>query len=116
MNALLAILDGSQSGNFSDGALVTLISIIMVFVILLIIIGITSLIFKIIGLFEMKKEIDEYKKSDDDVLSFSTPSIKDKNPNVEIKDDDMMVAVLVASIDYQNEIKQDVRLVNVKEL
>ena len=113
MDNIYAIIDGNQVGNLSDGALVTLISILMVFVILLIIIGITTLIFKAIGLFEMKKEIDEYKKTG---VYPEKEETKEEKPNVDIKDEDMMVAVLVASIDYQNEIKQDVRLVNVKEI
>ncbi|MBR4237641.1 OadG family protein [bacterium] len=112
MDNIYAIIDGNQVGNLSDGALVTLISILMVFVILLIIIGITTLIFKAIGLFEMKKEIDEYKKTG----GYKEEETEVEKPNVDIKDEDMMVAVLVASIDYQNEIKKDVRLVNVKEL
>ena len=113
---IYAILDGSQSGNFSDGALVTLVAILMVFIILLLIIGITTLIFKIIGLFEMKEEIDRFKKegldSNDENIKQSEKLVK----STEIKDEDMVVAVLVASIDYQNEIKEDVRLVSVKEL
>ena len=111
---LYAILDGSETGNFSDGALVTLISILMVFVILLIIIGITTLIFKLIGLFEMKEEIDEFKKHGTvpESLIGKTDTLK----NTKILDDDMMVAVLIASIDYQEEIKKDVKLVSVKEL
>ena len=111
---LYAILDGSETGNFSDGALVTLISILMVFVILLIIIGITTLIFKLIGLFEMKEEIDEFKKHGTvpESLIEQTDTLK----NTKILDDDMMVAVLIASIDYQEEIKKDVKLVSVKEL
>ena len=112
MDNIYAIIDGNQVGNLSDGALVTLISILMVFVILLIIIGITTLIFKAIGLFEMKKEIDEYKKTG----GYKEEETEVEKPNIDIKDEDMMVAVLVASIDYQNEIKKDVRLVNVKEL
>ena len=112
MDNIFAIIDGSQTGNLSDGALVTLISILMVFVILLLIIGITTLIFKAIGLFEMKKEIDEYKRT----VEFPSKEETEEKPNIDIKDEDMMVAVLVASIDYQNEIKKDVRLVSVKEL
>lgn len=34
----------------------------------------------------------------------------------DIKDDDMMVAALVASIDYYNEIKKDVRIMSIKEI
>jgi glutaconyl-CoA/methylmalonyl-CoA decarboxylase subunit delta len=34
----------------------------------------------------------------------------------QIKDEDMMVAALVASIDYYEEIKKDVRVISVKEI
>ena len=34
----------------------------------------------------------------------------------DIKDEDMMVAALVASIDYYNEINKDVRIVSIKEI
>ena len=40
-----------------------------------------------------------------------------KNQIIEdIVDDDMMVAVLVATIDYRNQTKTDVRLKNVKQI
>ena len=34
----------------------------------------------------------------------------------DIKDEDMMVAALVASIDYYDEIKKDVRVISIKEI
>lgn len=34
----------------------------------------------------------------------------------DIKDENMMVAALIASIDYYEEIKQDVRVISVKEI
>ena len=34
----------------------------------------------------------------------------------DIQDEDMMVAVLIASIDYQQEINKDVRLIQVKRI
>lgn len=34
----------------------------------------------------------------------------------DIKDDDMMAAVLVATIDYANETKKDVRLISIKQI
>lgn len=100
---------------FSEGALYSLLSIIMVFAILLIIIGITTLVFKLLGLFEYKSKVDSLKKQSIDNNSQLNNPNKNKN-NTIIEDDDMMAAVLVATIDYQNEIKQDVRLVNVRKL
>ena len=50
-------------------------------------------------------------------LPVKQPELKnDAEINTNIEDDDMMAAVLTASIDYQNEIKQDVRLVNVRRI
>jgi len=87
----------------SDSALMSLLSIVIVFAVLFIIIGVTELIFKFTGLLELKGKVD--KKSEDVITN-----------NKDIKDDDMMVAVLVASIDYQNETGKDVKLVSVKEI
>jgi len=96
----------------SQGALYALLSILMVFAVLLIIIGITTLIFKLLGLFELKKTLDANKKKAE--LVADTDNSNEKNKD--ITDEDMMVAVLIATIDYQNEIHQDVRLISVKEV
>ena len=92
------------------GALYSIVAIAMVFAILLIIIGITTLVFKITGLFDLKKELDAAKKAKESV-SAPAPS-----GEVTIKDDDMMAAVLVATIDYRLTHKSDVRVVSVKEI
>ena len=96
----------------SQGALYALLSILMVFAVILIIIGITTLIFKLLGLFELKKMLDANKKKAN--LVAETDNSNEKNKD--ITDEDMMVAVLIATIDYQNEIHQDVRLISVKEV
>ena len=51
------------------------------------------------------------------------PEIKKTNEKVhkplsleDILDEDMMVAALVASIDYYNEIKKDVRVISIREI
>ncbi len=108
---ILAVNKGDTM-DVGTGALYALVAILMVFAILLIIIGITALVFKLTGLFEMKAELDKAKKSENE------PKIVTSNRNsvVEIKDDDMMAAVLVATIDYRNEIKKDVRVVSVNEI
>lgn len=92
------------------GALYSIVAIAMVFAILLIIIGITTLVFKITGLFDLKKELDAAKKAKE---SASAPA---PSGEVTIKDDDMMAAVLVATIDYRLTHKSDVRVVSVKEI
>ena len=43
-------------------------------------------------------------------------SVKKTGKNTEIKDEDMMVAALIATIDYTNETKKDVRLVSIKQI
>jgi thioredoxin-related protein len=85
----------------------------MVFAILLIIIGITTLVFKITGLWDLKKELDQKKEN---IQEIPQEEVKEEVKQVAITDDDMLAAVLVASIDYRQKIKKDVRLVSVKEV
>ena len=96
--------------SVGEGALYSVLAIAMVFAILLIIIGVTYLVFKITGLFDLKKELDAAKKAKE---SASAPA---PSGEVTIKDDDMMAAVLVATIDYRLTHKSDVRVVSVKEI
>ena len=96
--------------SIGDGAILSLVSILMVFAILLIIIGITSLVFKIVRMFEDREKEKNAVVTNEKVSS--TPVTK----SVEIVDDDMMAAVLVATIDYQSEIKKDIRLISVREV
>ncbi len=116
MNKLYAILDGSEIGGpaLKDFSIPVLVAILMVFAILGIIIGITTLIFKLTGLFDMKKQLDANKKNN--AVPVATNVENNAKKEVIINEDDMMVAALIASIDYQNEIKSDVRVVSVKEI
>lgn len=97
------LIDGSQMG-IADGLVFSLFAILMVFAVLVIIIAITSFISYLINKFA-KKEVTKEIKEERKVAK-----------NLNIEDDDMMAAVLIASIDYQNEIKQDVRLTNVRRI
>lgn len=97
--------------SVGEGALYSIVAIAMVFAILLIIIGITTLVFKITGLFDLKKELDAAKKASQGEVAPAASS-----EEVSIKDDDMMAAVLVATIDYRLTHKSDVRVVSVKEI
>lgn len=92
--------------GLGDAAIYSLVAIVLVFVVLLILIGVTYLIFKLLDLFSSRKKKEEPKVEKES--SVVEP--------VEINDEDKMVAVLVASIDYRNEIKKDVKVVSVKEL
>ena len=114
MNLLKLLVDKNSQMSPGEGALYSIVSILMVFVILLIIIGVTTLVFKAYSLFDLKKELDAKKNATkEEVKSSSVPT---SNKEVVISDDDMMAAVLVATIDYRNEIKKDVRVVNVREV
>lgn len=102
------MIDKGDTMNLGDGAIFSLVAIVMVFAILLIFIGITELVFKAISLFDKKKA---------DKVVENVPQVTSNEPKeVVITDDDMMAAVLVATIDYRNEVKKDVRVVNVKQL
>ena len=109
----IPVLDAIDKGTkitVGEGALYSILAIAMVFAILLIIIGITTLVFKLTGLFDLKKELDAAKKTEKgEVAPASTQEVT-------IKDDDMMAAVLVATIDYRLTHKSDVRVVSVKQI
>lgn len=95
--------------TFGEACLFALFSILVVFVILILITLIISLMAKL--KISDKKEVKQVVKPvEQPVVTRKTTKLED------IKDDDMMAAVLVATIDYANEIKEDVHLVSVREL
>ena len=102
------MIDKNETLGLGEGAIFSLVAILMVFAILLIFIGITELVFKAISLFDKKKNSKTEEKPQQ--------AISNEPKEVVITDDDMMAAVLVATIDYRNEVKKDVRVVNVKQL
>lgn len=104
----MAILQGEKRYDFGDGAIVCIVAILLVFTVLLVIIAVTALISKL---------IDKYLKPKANV----TPVVNNSTTNadnvaVDINDDDMMAAILVATIDFKNEVKEDVRVVNVRKV
>lgn len=103
---LLAFSDNLK--NFVDGLLPALLSILVVFAILAIIMGLLIVINKI--KVPTKDSIDEETNDSNEINNNKTIKLED------IKDEDMMVAVLVATIDYRNQTKTDVRLKNVKQI
>lgn len=107
---IFAVIDGTKTYQWGDSAIAAVVAILMVFVVLLIIIAITHLVFKALGYFDLKKEIDKAKNVENVEKNETITSSFDEN------DEDMVAAVLVATIDYQNEVKQDVKLVSVKEI
>ena len=107
-----AILDGSETNGYINALLVAFVVIVIVFGVLLVIIGITHFLFK--GLNALFAKIDAKKKAKNPAkVEQNAPVAPQK---VEISDDDMMAAVLAATIDYQQEIKKDVRVISVKEI
>lgn len=113
-NLALLIVDKTSSMDVGTGAIYSIVAILMVFAILLLIIGIMELVFKATGLLSLKKELEqkEAKMNQANVQPVQNQVSKE----VVIKDDDMMAACLIATIDYRNEIKKDVRVVSIKEL
>ena len=103
---VLAILDGSQR-SFKEGAIVCLIAIVIVFAVLLLIIAISSLVSKL---------IDKFDKEEVKNVATNTPVVKNNKVAIDINDEDMMAAILVATIDYRNEVKEDVKVISVKEV
>ncbi len=87
--------------NFGEAGLVVLVCVGIVFVMLAVLAVVVSL-FKYVAprQKQLVKQAQEKKVF----------SIED------IKDEDMLVAALVATIDYHNEIKKDVRVVSIKEI
>ena len=89
--------------TFSEGLTISLFSVLIVFLILSVVaISISSLKYLVI---EKKAEAPKVLKSVKKYISLD-----------EISDEDMMVAALIASIDYYDEIKKDVRVVSIKEI
>lgn len=95
--------------SFGQAGLVVVVCILIVFAMLALLWGIVSL-FKFIA--PKPKKEKEQAKEEATPVSQTKQGIKLED----IKDDDMMVAALIATIDYHDEIKQDVRVVSIKEL
>lgn len=112
ITVLAEAIDKGDIIRIDTGALYSIVAIAMVFIILLIIIGITTLVFKLTGLFALKAELDAAKKAAEAPAAAAPAAPKE----VVIADDDMMAAVLVATIDYRKECKGDVRVVSAREL
>jgi len=105
-NLFLALVDGAGN-NLGDGGIIAIFAMVLVFLILAIIIAITYVIGLLIQKFAKTEKTEETTDS-----AAATASAK----SVDIPDDDAMAAVLVASIDYRNETKKDVKVISVKEI
>lgn len=101
-----ALVKGENFDNYSitDGLLHSLIAIIIVFTIL-------ALIILCVNLLKLIKSKDE--KTEESIV---VPEQKKQLTIEDITDEDMMVAALIATIDYASETKKDVRLVSIKQI
>lgn len=108
-NLLLALIDGNGK-DFGDGALVSVLAIVLVFAILAIIIATTYAIGKAIE----KKTSENSQQSQKETVSTAVPQTN--NFNLDLSDEDAVVATLVASIDYREKTKKDFKVISVKEI
>ena len=112
MKNLLFLALYDDDVKIGEALLIALISIIIVFSVLLLIIININLLQKLLF---SKKAVKNEKPLETKKENQQT-SVKKTVKNTEIKDEDMMVAALIATIDYTNETKKDVRLVSIKQI
>ena len=112
-NLLLALIDGNGKdyvSNLGDGALVSILAIVLVFSILAIIIAVTYAIGKAIE----KKTNENSQQAQKETVS--TTTTQTNNVKLDLSDEDAVVATLVASIDYREKTKKDFKVISVKEI
>jgi len=89
--------------TFSEGLTISIFSIFIVFMIL--------------GFIALSIQSLKYFQKDVKPIPILTRNNIQKSFQLsDIKDEDMMVAGLIASIDYYEDIKKDVRVVSIKEI
>lgn len=101
---LINILEKNM--GMGDNTIFSILCVLIVFVVIAAIIT---------GIYFASKLIDK-SESKNKPAKEDKPVIKQVKKSTNITDDDMMAAVLVATIDYRNEVKKDVRLVSVREV
>lgn len=99
------MINGFSRYDFVTGGIVAVVSILMVFLILVLIIFLTELVAKSMGNDEEKEETVVETK-------VVTPSVE----HLDLNDEDATVAALVASIDYRNKTKKNIRVVSIREV
>ena len=99
------MISGFSRYDFLTGGIVAVVSILMVFLILVLIIFLTELVAKAMGNDEEKEETVVETK-------VVTPSVE----HLDLNDEDATVAALVASIDYRNKTKKNIRVVSIREV
>ena len=108
MNNLL-VLSQYKDINIGEAALVAIVCIIIVFGMLAFLWGVVAM-FKYVVPKEKEKSANKKASQSPVVAPQKAFTMED------IKDEDMMVAALVATIDYHNETNEDVRVVSVKQI
>lgn len=98
----------NEEVSFIDSLSITAICVLIVFSMLILL----ALVVAAFQLFAGKKE-QPAQEEDTAPVSYTQPSSLKLE---DIKDEDMMVAALVATIDYHEETKQDVRVVSIKQI
>lgn len=99
------MINGFSRYDFVTGGIVAVVSILMVFLILVLIIFLTELVAKAMGNDEEKEETVVETKT-------VTPCVE----HLDLNDEDATVATLVASIDYRNKTKKNIRVVSIREV
>ena len=99
------MISGFSRYDFLTGGIVAVVSILMVFLILVLIIFLTELVAKAMGNDEEKEETVVETKA-------VTPSVE----HLDLNDENATVAALVASIDYRNKTKKNIRVVSIREV
>lgn len=103
-----AFPSGLEVGNYASGGVIAIVAILMVFVVLLSIIVITELVGKLINT-ATKNELAP-------AVAAATPVEETVRQQLDLNDEDAVVAALVASIDYRNETKKNIQVLSVKEV
>lgn len=103
--------DPSSKGDvtFWESLSITAICVLIVFAMLILL----ALVVAAFQLFAGKKESEPVEEDEVAPTSYVQPSTLKLE---DIKDEDMMVAALVATIDYHEETKKDVRIVSIKQI
>ena len=107
---IIPFLTQNKNISFLDGLSVTAICVLIVFAMLI-------LLALAVALFEFIKGGNN--KVEEAPAPAPVVSAQQPRPSIkleDIKDDDMMAAALVATIDYYEETKQDVRVVSIKQI
>ncbi len=103
MNTVMSVISGNQS-DLGQGGIIAVISAALVFLMLSLIVLITWLVFKVISGVTAKAKPPV------------VPVAASAQPVNTALDEDATVAALVASIDYRNETKKDIKVISIKEI